>query len=792
MSLSRAAGSKMASALVLMLCAALFAVLRVGADTIRAREVPGAGDPDTLASATIEWAESRPFDQSGIDARFVSVLAESDGVERLAGQTSLELGARSAGRELKARIVLVQGNLFETLGVRLATGTSKTSAREAVISDAFWRRAFDGRPDIIGLQFQLHGRSMNDDPWTALTVVGVASPGFAGIRPDQAEDIWLSWAGWPNVLLPDTETEDFVARAAPLNVTLRVTGAADLRQISFELSQRAERVGLFKPGEARIAVTPGAGSSVSTWTAFQQRSRLFVVLFALLLMIGCSSISASVALQRAQEQKEDSIRMALGEAPVQRFARIVRAAAWSTVIPAALGVAGAAILFQWLKAVDDDRLVWLMSQFEWAQAAPVLLGSAFWVSVSTCALMLLTRWLFRRVGQRIGLGDRGSTPTVLLFPVGVGILGVLAVVVVSTGVLWQLRQLQARDFGFSPETVHAASIIPRSGDNKQSFARMLAARSAAPLLSQLNDLPPGSVALATASPFAIPLVREMKRFPESVQVFVNEVTASYFDVFNLQVRAGRRFAAEASDEVVVSEQFARRYLADGSAVGARLRLGGLKGGIEELVVVGVVPDIQRITAKDPTAGVIYRPLLNEGGLWTVLAKPDVAQQMAISVTQYLADSGQGNDWVLAPMRPLSERVEWAYRAEWLEVKVLMWVALALIAVALYSVVATLRSLLLQRGREMAVRRCLGAPTASLLTAAVGLAPSAVAAFLLGGLLLVYGFARLLLPEVSERSLLQAACVALGLLVAGWLSTLHLALSRRLEAQLMLRLNGVLG
>lgn len=101
MSLSRAAGSKMASALVLMLCAALFAVLRVGADTIRAREVPGAGDPDTLASATIEWAESRPFDQSGIDARFVSVLAESDGVERLAGQTSLELGARSAGRELK-------------------------------------------------------------------------------------------------------------------------------------------------------------------------------------------------------------------------------------------------------------------------------------------------------------------------------------------------------------------------------------------------------------------------------------------------------------------------------------------------------------------------------------------------------------------------------------------------------------------------------------------------------------------------------------------------------------------
>lgn len=182
MSLSRAAGSKMASALVLMLCAALFAVLRVGADTIRAREVPGAGDPDTLASATIEWAESRPFDQSGIDARFVSVLAESDGVERLAGQTSLELGARSAGRELKARIVLVQGNLFETLGVRLATGTSKTSAREAVISDAFWRRAFDGRPDIIGLQFQLHGRSMNDDPWTALTVVGWrrrALPAFA-------------------------------------------------------------------------------------------------------------------------------------------------------------------------------------------------------------------------------------------------------------------------------------------------------------------------------------------------------------------------------------------------------------------------------------------------------------------------------------------------------------------------------------------------------------------------------------------------------------------------------------
>lgn len=788
----RKTGFRIAGAFLLMLCAVLFAFLRVGADTLRARDLPGVVLPETLASVTVEWSEARPFDSAGLEAPWVAALSATDGVVQSAGQTALPLGARAAGRELKARTALMAGDVFQTLGVRLALGSVGTSPREAVISDAFWRRAFDARPDVIGTQFEVRGRSMNENPWTALTVVGVAPAHYTGIDADQPEDIWLPWASWPNILMPDTESEDFVARAAPLDVTLRVEPEADLQQIASELTQRAEGLGWIKAGEARLALTPGVGSNIATWSAFQQRSRLFVVLFGLLLIIGSASIIATEALARAQTQTDDSIRKALGESPVQRLARHSRAAVWASVIPAILGVVCAALLLQWLNAVGDERLVWLMSRFDWARAAPLLFSSLIWISVSAAGLMLLTRFAFLPIGARRGLGDRGSTQSVMLIPVGAGVLGVLAVVVVSTGVLWQLRQWQTRDFGFNPESIQAASIVPRSGDNKLAFGRMLTARSAAPLLSQLNDLPPGSAALATASPFAIPLVREMRHGPESVQVYINEVSTSYFDLFDLPMLSGRRFEAQASQEVVVSAQFARRYLGEGTPVGQRLRLGSLTGAVEQLVVVGVVPDIQRTTAKDPTAGVIYRPLLNEGGLWTVLAKPSVAQQIAVRVSRYLTESGQGKDWSLAPMRPLSDRVRWAYRVEWLEVSVLMWVALALIAVALYSVIAMMRSLMLQRGRDMAVRRCLGAPRASLVRAAIGVAPSALAVGSIGGLLLVHGFARLVLPEVSERSLLQAAGVALVLLGLGWLSTLYLTLSPRLEAQLMQRLNGALG
>src|SRR4029078_9498947 len=59
----------------------------------------------------------------------------------------------------------VSGNYFDTLGVRAAIGRAltpdedTTATTAAVLSDAFWRRSFGGRADILQQTIDLNGKT---------------------------------------------------------------------------------------------------------------------------------------------------------------------------------------------------------------------------------------------------------------------------------------------------------------------------------------------------------------------------------------------------------------------------------------------------------------------------------------------------------------------------------------------------------------------------------------------------------------------------------------------------------
>jgi hypothetical protein len=86
---------------------------------------------------------------------------------------------------------LVTGTWFQVLGVRPAAGRVLTPADDhtlggspvVVLSDAFWTRQFGRDPAIVGRSMQLNG--------TAVTVVGVAPPDFAGLTVAESIDVWL-------------------------------------------------------------------------------------------------------------------------------------------------------------------------------------------------------------------------------------------------------------------------------------------------------------------------------------------------------------------------------------------------------------------------------------------------------------------------------------------------------------------------------------------------------------------------------------------------------------------------
>lgn len=772
---------------VLCLCATLLTVLHISSGAIRDARIQGVAHQAELATVSVDWTDARPFDASGVSAPFVSGLAGSD--PRLLGafgRTTLELGTRVGEVESKSRIALVQGDMFSTLGLSFVRGAAELGPRQAVISHRFWQRAYHGRDDVVGQQLQVHGRSMEENPWTALTIVGVTGEDFVGIRPDLPEDIWIAWNGWPNILLPSVETDAFVSQAMPLDLTVRVAGGTDLGALAADLSGRALQSELFKRGEARIAVTPGAASSFAAWAAFEKRSRLFSLLSAMLVLVAVSSIAATQALASSRSHREDLLRSALGEGSGRRYRRWLVDASRTGIPPAIVGVVIAALIFYLLRTINDDRVTWLIERFDWRRAAPSFAQCLSVLALSATTLSLLTRYGVHRMvaNGRSSLGSRGSTSPLLLTPVAGAVIGVIAVAVVAAGVLSELRQLQTRSFGFEPEQLYAANVIPRSGDNKQAFARLLNASSIRPLLSELRDLPQGRFALASSAPFGIPLVRDLPQGAKTAQIFVNEVSPGYFDLLKLPLTAGRYFDTVATNEIVVTPKFAQRFLSPGSPIGQRLQLSSPRGGQEELTIVGVVPDIQRVTAREESTGVVYRSLTSEAGFWSVIADSETAQRVGVMLERYFAGGAQGSDWALSPMEPLSERVDWAYRAEWLEVQMLIAVAIGLILIGLYAVVAMIQSLILERAQEMAVRRCLGAPRARLILSAVGVSPAVIVGFVLVAALATYGFARIVLPELSESSLAFATLLSLLVLGVGWGCVLAVTVNSRLERALL--------
>ena len=103
---------------------------------------------------------------SGIGEVGTETLTDAGGAERVSTQ-----GASA--------------NLFSLLGVKPVLGRvfvpeeASGRAETVVISDSFWRRKFDGSPNVLGSAFNIEG--------TDCTVVGVMPPGLSFVLSEQTD-----------------------------------------------------------------------------------------------------------------------------------------------------------------------------------------------------------------------------------------------------------------------------------------------------------------------------------------------------------------------------------------------------------------------------------------------------------------------------------------------------------------------------------------------------------------------------------------------------------------------------
>jgi len=497
--------------------------------------------------------------------------------------TSLYVG--KPGQVERAYGLLVSGNYFPALGLRPALGRFFLPDEVArpggepvvVISHEYWQSRFAGVPDAVGRTVRVNGRD--------LTIVGVAPRGFQGTVLRLKFDLFLPATMAPALLNGSRELDQRGARG--YTATGLLAPGATRAQAQSDVDAVMRQLSLEYPGTNATM----RGEVLPFWQFSRGPQRFLVTALAflqaimLLLLVAVCGNTANLMLARASaRQREMGMRLALGARPW----RIVRLLLAENLLLALAGAAlGVAIGVWGTRALGAVPLtIGLPINLEthvdraglaFAAGLGVACGAIFGAAPAA-QLARLDPQTALRAGSTAGGRSRLRNS---LMAVQVALA--LVVLVAASLFLRSFLETRDTDTGFRREGVLLAAYDLTGRPVEDGFARSFASR----LLARLRTLPSvEGAAIASSVPldihglpsrvFAVDgWVRAEAGFD---QALANTVTPGYFAVMGIPLVSGADFVgiddAAPPPQVIVNEEFVRRYLPRLEPLGRRLQARG--------------------------------------------------------------------------------------------------------------------------------------------------------------------------------------------------------------------------
>ena len=663
-------------------------------------------------------------------------------------------------------------NFFSTLGIASVIGRSFTDADDrsdaeatAILSDAFWKRRYNGDPAILGGKIWLDSR-----PYTVIGILPATFTYSSSMQGNTAQ-VWTP-AGHeaPPEILRTFDDHEWMAVA-------RLLPGANISGLLSQLNTIQRQIKVDHPGAGVNDMV--SGRSMLDDAVEDYKTPLYVLLAATgcVLLIACLNVASLLVARTAARSKELAIRVALGGGRLRLLSERLTESFVLSACGGALGLLLARIAIEWLvrarpdmnrvESIHIDGMVALFA------AGTILLCAAFSGLMSALTAdgkQILVPLQESSRSHSSGRSHAGLRRTLLAMEVGLTV-----VLLVGAGLLLRSYQrLRTTDLGVPVDnvlTMHFSLPDVRYKDPVQQVgfmerllegARALPGVQAAGLVSTVPGQGWGGDRLMT--------VVEHPPLPpgEGLDLMVRGADPGYFSAIQIPLLRGRFFKMEErlqhAHVAIINLSAAQLGFPGEDPIGMHVKALG-----QDYEIVGVVGDT-RWHISQPVKPTLYWPIYgNDYTAATIVIRSlQNVETFALPVQKIIGEMDP--DLPVSNVTTLRQTIGKSTIGEQFNSLLVLAfgvIALVLAAAGLYGVLAYLVA---QRTSEIGIRIALGAQREQVLRLVLidGLRPALVGLLLgLGASALVVRLIQSMLYETQplDPAVFFSASAAL-LLVAG--------------------------
>lgn len=620
---------------------------------------------------------------------------------------NLDLGGSSA----RLRGQITSPNYLTLLGVPPERGrvyeAGEAEVDRVVLAHHIWLQHFGSDPEIVGRTVLIGGRSFQ--------VAGVMPRGFRGLAPPGVRlDFWLpvnslgEGASLRNRLLTQFE---IVGRLRP---------GVDHGSATAALRPMAQRLRLEHP-ELPESILAIEADSIEGVNAFRGMAALLLPVFAFLalltvvsafvLVIGCSNIAGLLVGRAAMRQREIAVRLALGAGRGRLLRQLLTE---SLVLAIAGGVAGLLLARAVVSAVTAGMT-----------RLPVPLDLNFSVDyrvlVYVLALSTATAVFFGLLPARSALrvdlvsslkADNSGSPERQRLR---RVMVTAQVAICSALIVWSILFLRSMgkihtiEPGFDSAGVVLATVELDRGAidatrGDQILTDWTERVAASPGVQSAGLAMVVPLALAGREEFSVSIPGDSEGTQR--RVVANRITPGWLATVHIPLVGGRDFSWNdrlgAPRVAIVNQTLARQFWG-GDAIGRQLLYGD-----QSIEVIGIAKDSKYRTLGEVTSPLIYLPLRQEYAPFATLhartSDPRATGDLMARELQRLQPGGN------VSIESMDEAVAVAVLPARIGAAVTGAFAAIAGALAVLGVYGLVSFSVLQRTREIGIRRAIGATT----------------------------------------------------------------------------------